>query len=192
MNRLHGVSKQRERLPVIEQDPSQDAANNATFVMQVKDANFPAKPIHIAISKDAEEPHIAFAHEFGHYLEKFQINGHADGARDWSKPGVFTRFQRAVEKSIAYQQLKHKATRSDGYNDREFSEYHLRWEEIWARAYSQYIVERSGDDAMKKELAIRRDPKKQFGYDCNQWSTKDFAPIAAEIDRILKKQGWKK
>jgi hypothetical protein len=70
----------------------------------------------------------------------------------------------------------------------EFIEYSLQDKEIFARAYAQYIAEKSGDVILKEELASKTRSK----IFQTQWSEKDFKPISEAIDKLFEEQGWSK
>ena len=66
--------------------------------------------------------------------------------------------------------------------------YLLSDEETWARAYTQFIVEESGDVALKAEMV-----KKTEGYEQGvQWKDADFAPVRAAMREIFTSLGWMK
>lgn len=52
--------------------------------------------------------------------------------------------------------------------------------EMFARAYMQYIVTRSSNTVLKKELKILQENQR------TQWEDKDFEPIGREFDRLFK------
>lgn len=61
----------------------------------------------------------------------------------------------------------------------------LEPEEIWARAYAQYIAEKSGNATLLADLqrVRERDPARQ-------WATEDFKPIATAIETMFNELGW--
>lgn len=70
----------------------------------------------------------------------------------------------------------------------QYSKYLLDPEEVWARAYAQYIAEKSGDRIMLKEL--RRDQIRNPRTIQTQWTTEDFEPIKKSIDKMFEEKGW--
>lgn len=67
-------------------------------------------------------------------------------------------------------------------------DYWLSPEEVWARAYAQYIAVRSGDAQLATDLA-----EHFSGKIVNvQWEAQDFEPIARAIDTLLEVAGWRK
>ena len=109
---------------------------------------------------------------------------------------------RAIEESPQYKKLeKMKRTALDQFDTslphaagmelikiENQVDYLLDAREAWARAYSQYIAEKSGNPVMLKELrAIVESPVE---WSVRQWETKDFAPIREAIDTMFRDKGW--
>jgi len=68
---------------------------------------------------------------------------------------------------------------------REFRDYLLAREERFARAYSQWIAERTG----RTEYLVSIDRGISNGWS-SQWKKETFAPIAAEFEKLFKAKGW--
>ena len=67
-------------------------------------------------------------------------------------------------------------------------DYLLDPEEVWARAYAQYIAEKSGDKRMLAELKFNQ--TKAYGRTQSQWATEDFESIKDSIDEMFRERGW--
>lgn len=65
----------------------------------------------------------------------------------------------------------------------------MRPQEIWARSYSQWVAQKSGDGLLLDQLesAVRESGKSMLP---EQWAAQDFAPVAAEIERLMQEMGW--
>jgi hypothetical protein len=68
-------------------------------------------------------------------------------------------------------------------------------EELWARAYAQWITDRSGSTLMRErldaDLLKRNKPlADKVGYGHEQWTWDEFGPIADAIDDLMKALGW--
>lgn len=68
-------------------------------------------------------------------------------------------------------------------------------EELWARAYHQWVAERSRDPLMRERientLAGRKHPlASEVGYGHEQWTWEEFGPIADAIDDLMRSLGW--
>jgi hypothetical protein len=60
--------------------------------------------------------------------------------------------------------------------------------ELWARSYAQYVVTRSGDVELLRQLDVRR------ATDTGpymHWTEAEFAPIAKATDELFEKRGWR-
>jgi hypothetical protein len=68
---------------------------------------------------------------------------------------------------------------------RDHQEYLLKPHEQFARAYSQWIAERSG----RTEHLVSLDQRIASGWG-SQWKKETFAPIAAEFEKLFKAKGW--
>jgi hypothetical protein len=78
---------------------------------------------------------------------------------------------------------KHAETKADN----EIVSYLLRREELWARAYAQYVAIKSDREDVKQELISRQQKMSHYP---DQWSDEDFAPVADAIDNLFKTMGW--
>lgn len=148
-------------------------------------------------------PELTACHECGHVLDFYGVG---NGSTEVERNKVFAGFRKAVEESGPHQFLKWsqmqdvliywnpKRKRFEkepfDYGMRKYVEYLLKWEELWARAYAQYVVLRSGKDRLNRQL--KRTIESIDGVMFRtQWTTSEFAPIAEEIDKILKELGWR-
>src|SRR5262245_55706975 len=90
----------------------------------------------------------------------------------------------AAKSSAAIKQIETK--RDTGTTrERNFARYMLTNEEVWARAYSQFIAERSGDPLLLEQLNTALNTGTG-----RQWTTDDFKPIGAAIETLFKKLKW--
>ena len=71
-------------------------------------------------------------------------------------------------------------------SDRRYLGYLRMKEEVWARAYTQYIATRSSNTLLKNEIEVMRG----WSYPL-QWQTDDFEPVATAIDELFKALGWR-
>ncbi|MCB2379813.1 hypothetical protein LGH70_19610 [Hymenobacter sp. BT635] len=71
-------------------------------------------------------------------------------------------------------------------NRRAFLEdYLMQPYEVWARVYSQYIAELSGDEAIIAAMA-----KGRTGIIADQWEDEDFEPVRNALRSLFVKKGW--
>ena len=76
--------------------------------------------------------------------------------------------------------------RSIAKKQRGHKDYLLSREEQFARAYAQWIAERTGGTKYLNAMELRRNE----GWGCAQWQKEAFAPIAAEFEKLFKAKGW--
>jgi hypothetical protein len=67
----------------------------------------------------------------------------------------------------------------------ETTKYLLRPEEIWARAYAQFVAARADSPVLTTQLAAAQAAEK-----FRQWDAADFAPVAAAIEKMFLQLGW--
>lgn len=169
-------------------------------------------PIRIAVSDKADTPMMTAAHEIGHWLDGAILPIGKNNAyfSSSSEAEAVADFWRAIDQTDAIQQLNklrreggtvkmkvpklevvdgkliQVAVMQDVPANGRYVRYLWRNDEIWARAYAQYVATRSSNPALKAELFVEQADR---GYP-QQWSDEDFAPVAASIDKIFKVMGW--
>ncbi len=162
------------------------------------------KPMVIAINPEAATPHMTIAHETGHLIDYSAIPrvapqiGDTGVQRNFRSEELFAEFIKAVDESESIKTLRSRigqtklAAEGGHYPiDREHVAYLLQDHEIWARAYSQWIAYRSGDDDLIADLQHRLKLNLQVVYR-HQWQEADFYAIGRAIDGIFLKLGWLK
>lgn len=125
----------------------------------------------IIINKDEDWKASTLIHEIGHYLDHnisdIKLSLNPDLLR------TFYGSKKIQQIGDAY---------SKGGSDKGFNAYLLSKEEMFGRAFSQYIVTKSSNKVLKAEL------KK----DNTQWSDKDFIPIGKQLDKMFKDLGMRR
>lgn len=155
-----------------------------------------AGPVRIIISPKSPHPRLTLAHEVGHYLDNTALNTSGSrlafgSARNPDMKPLMT----AIKESKHYKTLdavrvnKGAYIAPDGRVLRYESgsiRYLMSDEELFARAYSQFIAEESGDQGLMDELnAAIGTP-----FIPTQWNHEDFAPVRAAFRALFKKAGW--
>lgn len=159
------------------------------------------KAVDIQLRRDGKERRISLVHEVGHWLDHQQLHA-TMGAQ--SDPAVRLASQRVIDTIKVTDQFQYWRdlragkrdiiyTRADGSQgsyapSRAFMDYVMEDEELWARAYTQYIVIRSQQPEMLQELAAYR--TRPAGFD--QWDEVDFVPVANAIDVLMGAIGWRR
>lgn len=141
------------------------------------------------------EPELSLAHEIGHFIDLSGLpSGSASGPRRHfgSTTPAWRRMQllmRAIRRTPTYQTIA-SAARSGGPGVKQWK-YLRHRNEIFARAYAQYVAWRSGDPVMREQLdaiLAHPNPKRSFEH----WPYEEFLPIVEAFDRLFegKELGW--
>jgi hypothetical protein len=136
-------------------------------------------------------------HEIGHFLDHQGIHKRGEFASHTDarlKPLMKAIGQSEAVKALQALAKNGKARGSDGKSYRVSTrqiKYQLRPHEMFARAYAQWVVLRSGDETLKKQLqGVLDEIEGQKVKRPRQWPEKDFEPIAREFDKAFRKIGW--
>jgi hypothetical protein len=136
-------------------------------------------------------------HEIGHFLDHQGIHKRGEFASHTDvrlKP-----LMKAISQSESVKTLQTlaKTGKANGSNGKSYRvstrqiQYQLRPHEMFARAYAQWVVLRSGDENLKKQLqGVLDEIEGQKVKRPRQWPEKDFEPIAREFDKAFRKIGW--
>lgn len=131
------------------------------------------------------------AHEIGHFLDfsRFAVNGQL------TSDEALAGWRAAVTNSHMYQRLTElsvqggRITLTTGdikFVDSQYVRYLLRYDELWARSYAQYVATRSKSPRMLADLDALRGDK----LIPTQWDDDDFALIADAMDALFIAIGW--
>lgn len=134
----------------------------------------------ITVSITSPHPGFTFVHEAGHYIDWEAIGEYGGFA---SEHGLLDPVLQAIGRSRAVGRLNQMADEGHPAAD-EIRHYWLDPSELWARAYSQWVAERTGDRAL---LAAVRE---SAGRGPTQWAEDDFAPIGEAIDELMARIGF--
>lgn len=161
------------------------------------------------INVNFRDPHhrIHIIHEVGHWLDntvlKYGMRGawgsfNARNMPDHPMRPLYNAMYRssAVKHLQAIADLKRKPKDMAGNSIdlldeelREVNEYLLQPEEVFARAYTQYIVEKSNNASLMEDIVTW--DRRRFNGDLRRhWDPQDFAPIRKAFDNLFKREGW--
>ena len=101
----------------------------------------------------------------------------------------------ALDASRALKTLRKRLAKADSAGKSGNARYYTYLtspEEVWARAFAQYIVHRSRDAMLRQQLDKERTRKAGIKYNPRQWDDEDFEPIARSMDKLFFKLGWLK
>jgi hypothetical protein len=132
-------------------------------------------------------PALTAVHESGHLLDLMAIGSRGDFATVRLDAGMADVLA-AAEKTKAVQELRqHLATTTSLFVALHLQYLLTPWE-IWARAYAQFITERSGFPVLDHQLQMTL---KRAGVDkLAQWSQGDFAPLSKAIETMFRNLNW--
>lgn len=162
-------------------------------------------PRKITANPSSDHPELTLVHEIGHFLDHQGLKTGKRTSAGFASPvdPRFEAFRAAARDSQAIQEIlrlsKYRAVEvklKSGLTiqypiDRRYLAYLLTPEEVWARAYAQYVALRSGDGRLRAQLDGLRQRLGQIYYPV-QWDEADFEPIAAAIDDLMRELGWRK
>lgn len=138
----------------------------------------------IGVRADGNWPALTMAHEVGHLLDLEAIGTKGSFATVVGNSDM-RRVLEVARSTGAIQNLQSRLATSHSLELQRQYRYFLKPEEIWARAYAQFIAERSTSPLMKKQLAAAVATDRD-----RQWTTEDFAPVAEAIEAMFKKFNW--
>jgi len=138
---------------------------------------------HLAVRGDGPWPALTTVHEAGHFID-LQLLGAAGDFATVQGAAEMRGVMVAMENSARIRALHAKLPATQG-SSRRATKYLLHPAEQWARAYTQFVAERSGSPRLLRELDVlnHTDPVRA-------WSKDDFAPISQAIEALFKQKGW--
>lgn len=130
-------------------------------------------------------------HEIGHWIDQNGLScfSNKSTTEGWGSndPSLVKDFLRAAQRSELYSRI---------LNDPEIEQYNkdyfLSNHELWARAYTQYIAEKSGDPELLEAIEKKVNVTDPDVITATHWTDADFEPIKREVEKILNNKGWLK
>jgi hypothetical protein len=139
---------------------------------------------YLAIRPSGPWPALTTAHEVGHLLDLVAIGRPGDFASvrpEAAMAGVLA----AAEKSDAIAGLRAQLAATTNAATANHLNYLLYPWEIFARAYAQFIAEKSASPLLQTQLQSALEAEK-----FRQWTKEDFAPVADAINKMFQQLGW--
>ena len=152
----------------------------------------------IAIREEGRHMEMTAAHEFGHFIDHTAFTG----VRKWETAlpdnGKLKEAMGAIRDTEQYKRLS-AAAKSRIYIDEDGKETKLTARqvkyatylatdiELWARAFSQYIAYKSGNEAMLKQCEGMAENILH-----GQWEPNDFKNVIFALDKTFDDLGWLK
>jgi hypothetical protein len=140
------------------------------------------KAVDIWINRKGPWAALTAVHESGHFLDLEAIGIKGSYA---TTQAVMKDFLAAADKTEAIKGLRKKLSEAASISERKTWKYFLKPQEIWARAYAQFVAEESADVQLGEDLV-----KALAATPFRQWETEDFEPIKEEIAKLFKSMGW--
>jgi hypothetical protein len=150
----------------------------------------PRPPFGVAVGVHAKRPRLTMLHEIGHFLDHHGLGGGSTLASGALGDVRLDPWRHAAMGSQAVQELRRRESLRAGTADAAYIAYLLRYPELWARSYAQFVATRGGDPVLMAELDARREPIPGVEYLPRHWDDADFIPIAAEIESLFRGLGW--
>ena len=159
----------------------------------VFDAYTGSGPYTIYLNPEGTHPELSLLHELGHFFEWQAIPKPGHGPRSLEDDPLFWDWLDATFVSLNVLRLR-------GLRDEQPEEslayreilYLLSPEELWARAYSQYVARKTQTPALLQQIgAENRVVTGTMTYG-PYWSQADFLPIENALNRLFEGLGWLK
>ena len=142
----------------------------------------------ILLRSDSPVPNLVPVHETAHLLDNFGFREPSLGDFNESSRlgGAFSEVLAAAFDSPTLRRLAPLRESSPSV------EVALEPAEVWARSYTQFIAEQSGDDALMDELeGIRSGEFRSAGVPPHfAWGADEFLPIGRAINDLFQRLGW--
>jgi len=139
---------------------------------------------YLAVRASGPWPALTAVHETGHLLDLMAIGGRGNFATVNLDAGMADVLA-AAEHTAAIQGLRTQLAATASMDMADHLKYLLTPWEVWARAYAQFVAERSGVPVLQSQLAAALQAEK-----FRQWTKADFAPINEAIETMFKQLGW--
>lgn len=152
----------------------------------------------VAVHPDSRRPTFACIHELAHFGDQFALGaaGHFASPND----AALSAWRKAVDGTKAVTDLKKTL---DDYtfiddngdvlpvlaDEREYVNYLLRRQELFARSYTQYIIGKSRKRTVKAMLEQIRVSAENTIYP-EVWDYDDFEAVARALDILFRQKGW--
>ena len=132
-----------------------------------------------------------FVHEFGHHLDHTFFGSAGTGSKACGSARASSPEMRelmtAISRSKAHANLTNMKRHGFAHEKRGAA-YMLEPHELFARAYSQYVAQRSKDRRLISGLDERLSSRNTVAQHA-QWQGSDFKPIAMAFDRLFAAHG---
>lgn len=150
-------------------------------------------PYEIYLDPDGHHPELSLLHEVGHYLEWQSIPKDQHGMRDFSTDGLFTLWLQTILETPTIQRLlvllEQQQEGTQAFQD---IAYLLRLNELWTRAYSQYVARKANLSVVFQQMAAENKVVTGNIRYGPYWGWEEFASVQDVIDAMFDELGWSK
>ena len=157
------------------------------------------KAVQLSLRTGVAQARATFVHEFGHFLDFGDFGSPGSYKTGSGGQGKVLDLLRGTDtvkqiqgqldkpKSLWITITDEKGNEHRYANDHAYAKYLLNEQELWARAFAQYIATKTGNRTMLRELAEGRDGIGE--HFPTQWTDAEFAPIMEAMDALFTAQG---
>jgi SPP1 gp7 family putative phage head morphogenesis protein len=135
----------------------------------------------IKISSRANNRSATFVHEYGHYMDTELLN---IGTQAIGAESELAAWLNVVKGTRNYAEIRESSLSATN------KAYFLGADELFARAFAQYVARKTGRTKLMQEVRMAWDWVERRHGVMPQWTDADFAPIEAALDDLFRKRGW--
>lgn len=162
------------------------------------------KPLDIGVSVKGTHRELTLAHEIGHAIDHQMLDIAGRYASQTSTK--LSAWRNAVKESRAFKALRESLNAQPEFREiptphgvirqrietvnKQWVRYATQTEELFARSYSQYIAEVSGDPLMLEQVQAVITKTTYAKHEL--WDADDFALIRKAFDELFESLGWRK
>lgn len=153
-----------------------------------------AKAEHIALRLTGQNVRLNALHELGHFMDHQGLGrkGSFASFRSNAKSNTpaWNRFFDQVHQTEHYRRWQKVATSSSvSKRKKNYAEYMMQPDELFARAYSQWVLSKTSQPKVRDEYQKKSGQK---AWTEKQWSPEDFAGVSEAVEGIFEEAGWLK
>jgi hypothetical protein len=146
--------------------------------------------VSIAVELDQDHRILTTLHEIGHFLDLVGLGtrGRFESAL---RRGALAEWRTAIAETSAVRTLVERTFDDDPRIAAE-ARGQLAWQELWARSYAQYVINRGGQSGLPSGIDAFRSTTLSPVYLPLHWLDDDFTGVGESIDSVFRRLGWRK
>lgn len=130
---------------------------------------------------------LSLIHEVAHAIDHQILDPSSNMFASNSSPEL-EGFRAVARTTKAYKKIERLSRKAALESSRKIAEYALDDREVFARAFEQYVVKKSGSKALTAHFKARQ---KEYSRNSPYWDDDDFKQIENELDKLFKQKGWR-